>query len=111
MKTVTKSKKLNDLFISEKEHLENIKRKRPDLFKLLDNPTPKARLAANIYLLRASLHLTQKEISDKAHVGLKTFQRIEEAQPVSNPTMEVIEAIAKALKVDIQKLYQPVASL
>jgi DNA-binding XRE family transcriptional regulator len=108
MKPKKISNKLNDLFISEKEHLKNIKCKRPDLFKLLDNPTPKARLAANIYLLRASLRLTQKEISDKAHVGLKTFQHIEEAQPVSNPTMEVIEAIAKALKVDIQQLYQTV---
>jgi transcriptional regulator with XRE-family HTH domain len=65
-------------------------------------------LAANVYLLRSTRHLTQKEISDKAGVGLKTFQRIEEAQPLSNPTMEVIEAIAKVLKVDIQQLYQHV---
>jgi DNA-binding XRE family transcriptional regulator len=108
MKTLTKNKKLDDLFISEKEHLENIKRKRPDLYKLLDNPTPKSRLATNVYLLRTEHRLTQKDIADKARIGLKTFQRIEEAQPVSNPTMEVIEAIAKVLKVDIQQLYKHV---
>jgi DNA-binding XRE family transcriptional regulator len=109
MKTVHKAKKLDDLFISEKDHLENIKRKRPDLYKLLSHPTLNARLATNVYILRTSRKLTQKELADKAEIGLKTFQRIEEAQPVSNPTQDVVEAIAKVLKVDFQKLYEPVS--
>ena len=107
MKTLVK-KKLSDLFLTEKEHIENIKRKRPDLYKMLENPSPKARLAANIYRLRTAHKHTQKELADKAGIGLKTFQRIETAQPDSNPTMDAIAALAKALKVDIQELYKPV---
>jgi DNA-binding XRE family transcriptional regulator len=106
MKTLVKKKKLSDLFLSEKEHVENIKRKRPDLYKLLANPTPKARLAANIYRLRKARKITQKELADKAGIGLKTFQRIETAQPDSNPTMDAIAGLAKAVGVDIQELYE-----
>ncbi len=108
MKTLVNKKKFGDLFLSEKEHIENIKKKRPELFKLIENPTPKARLATNIYILRTSKKITQKDIADKAHIGLKTFQRIETAQPDSNPTQDVIEGLAKALKVDIQELYKHV---
>ena len=108
MKTLVKKNKLSDLFLTEKEHIENIKRKRPDLYKMLEKPSPKARLAANVYRLRNASKLTQKELADKAEIGLKTFQRIEMAQPNSNPTMDVIAGLAKALKVDIQELYGPV---
>ena len=106
MKTLVKKKKLDDFFLTEKEHIENIKKKRPELYKLLENPSPKARLAANIYRLRNAHKITQKELADKAGIGLKTFQRIETAQPDSNPTMDAIAALAKSLKVDIQELYE-----
>jgi len=106
MKTLVKKRKPSDFFLSEKEHIENIKRKKPELYKLLENPSPKARLAANIYRLRNAHKMTQKELADKAGIGLKTFQRIETAQPDSNPTLDAIAALSKALRVDIQELYE-----
>lgn len=62
----------------------------------------------NLYQLRTAEKLTQKDLADKAGIGLKTFQRIEMAQPDSNPTMDVIAGLSMALKVDIQELYKPV---
>jgi len=107
MKTTTK-KNFVPRFLTEKESMERLKKSRPDLFQAMKNPSPKARLGANIMTLRHKKGMSQKDLADKAKVGFRTLQRIEEAQPTSNPTTDVVEGVAIALGVDIQDLFKPV---
>jgi DNA-binding XRE family transcriptional regulator len=107
MKT-TEKKSFTPQFVTEKESLESLKKNRPDLYKTLKKPSLKACLAANVFMLRKKKGLNQKELADKAKVGFRTLQRLEEAQPTSNPTVDVIEGIAKALNADVFDLFKAV---
>jgi len=107
MKT-TEKKGFAPKFLTEKESMERLKKSRPDLFQALKNPSPKSRVGANVMALRYKKGFSQKELADKAKVGFRTLQRIEEAQPTSNPTSDVLEGLALALGVDIVDLYKPV---
>ena len=98
-KTVRKSK------ISRKT-LERLKKHHPHLYHALKNPTPKARLRANVVDLRLKKGLSRQELAKKAKVGFRTLQRIEQAHPASNPTVQVVEGLARALGVDIIDLYR-----
>jgi ribosome-binding protein aMBF1 (putative translation factor) len=95
-------------FLTEKESLERLKKNRPDLYESLKKPSPKACLGANVMTLRRKKGLSQKDLADKAKVGFRTLQRLEEAQPNSNPTIDVVEGVATALGVNIQELFKPV---
>jgi len=72
-----KTKKLNDLFISEKEHLENIKRKRPDLFKLLNKKKTKKLNAFKSNLHKGIKHARGKKAKAKREdaVDFEAFEK------------------------------------
>lgn len=65
----------------------------------------KLRLGARIKVLRQKNGLTQEKLSELADIDYKYLQRIEGKNP---PALKVdtIEKIAKALKVNIAKLFQ-----
>jgi len=107
MKTVA-MKKQGLRFLSEGESIERLRINRPDLYKALKNPSPKVVLGANVVAFRSQKGLSQKALSDKSKVGFRTLQRIEEAQPSSNPTMDVVAHIADALEVGFPDLFKPV---
>lgn len=107
MKTTNK-RKFIPRFLTEKESMERLKKNRPDLYETLRKPSPKACLGANVSTLRQKKGISQKELADKGKVGFRTLQRIEEAQPNSNPTMNAIEGVAKALGVEVQDLFKTV---
>lgn len=107
MKTVA-MKKQGLRFLSEEESIERLRINRPDLYKALKNPSPKVVLGANVVAFRGQKGLSQKALSDKSKVGFRTLQRIEEAQPSSNPTMDVVAHIADALEVGFPDLFKPV---
>ena len=95
-------------FLTEAQSMERLKKNRPDLYQALKKPSPKACLGANIQTFRRDLGLSQKELAEKAGVGFRTLQRIEEAQPTSNPTIDVIVGVAQALGVQLQNLFKTV---
>ncbi len=83
-----------------------LKERRPDLLKRVQNPSPKMRLALNIFELREKQGLSQIQLAKKSGIGPTTFQRIEECQPMCNPTLKNITKIAKALGVDVLQLFR-----
>ena len=107
MKT-TQKKSFVPRFLTGKESMERLKKNRPDLYATLKDPSLKACLGANVSDLRRKKGFSQKELADKAKVGFRTLQRIEEAQPACNPTIDVVEGVAKALGVDVPVLFKTV---
>ena len=95
-------------FVTGKESMDRLKKNRPDLYEALKKPSPKACLGANVMILRKKRGLSQKDLADKAKVGFRTLQRLEEAQPASNPTMDVVESVARALQVEMKSLFSPI---
>lgn len=65
-----------------------------------------ARLAANIFRLRAEKGWGQEEASWRAQVGIRAFQRLETARKV-NPTLVTLARLAAAFGVDIPDLLAP----
>ena len=105
----TETKKRHDRSVFGGPELRSfLKEKRPDLYERYKNPSPKMRLGMNLYQERTKLGLTQKKLAALAGIGFSTYQRIEEAQMVANPKMDVIEKLAKALKVEMQDLWKPI---
>lgn len=54
-------------------------------------------LGRNIKRARQNAKLTQAEVADKANIHVNYFARIERGEV--NPSYEILESIAKALKV------------
>lgn len=65
----------------------------------------------NLLRLRVETGLSRRALAERtADVGERTIQRIEEAREDSNPTMRVLEELAKALKVPATALTDPKAT-
>ena len=54
-------------------------------------------IGKNIYKARKASNLTQSEVATMAEINVNYFARIERGEV--NPTIEILEAIARALKV------------
>ena len=89
-----------------KAALERLKQSHPHLYRAVKNPTPRARLGANVTTLRMKKGLTRQQLAAKARIGHHALRRIEEAHPDSNPTAKALEKLASALGVDILDLYR-----
>lgn len=66
-------------------------------------------LAQNVRRLRIAKRLSQRALADNAGLSLPAIKSLELAK--SEPRMRTIQAIAKALDVKIQELFQPVREL
>lgn len=62
------------------------------------------RVAVNIQRLRRELDLSQEELGSRANVHQTYLSQVEGAK--RNPSIDVLERIAKALKVDIAELFR-----
>jgi transcriptional regulator with XRE-family HTH domain len=63
---------------------------------------PKHRLAKRLKQLRAARRLSQSALADKAGISRGYLARLETAQ--QDPTLTVLEKLAKALKVSLAEL-------
>jgi transcriptional regulator with XRE-family HTH domain len=72
-----------------------------------DNPSAKSALARKLKRLRRASGMSQQELAEAANVGRALIIEIESGD--SNPTLDNLERIARALKTDIVGLFSPVA--
>lgn len=89
-----------------KASMAHLKKHHPHLYRALKDPTPKARLGANVTALRLKKGMTREQLAAKAEMAHHELQKIEEAHPASNPTVKAVEKLASALGVDILDLYR-----
>ena len=89
------------------EYLNRLKKKRPDLYERLKNPSLSARLAVKLGMLRAQKGWTQKQAAERAEIGMATYQNLEEAKQTANPTLKVLEGLAGAYEVNFEELFPP----
>ena len=66
-------------------------------------------LAQNVRLLRTANRLSQKALADNAGLSLSAIKSLERAK--NEPRMRTMQAIAKAIDVNLQELFQPVRDL
>jgi DNA-binding Xre family transcriptional regulator len=104
MASTAKKKKI--LFVPKKgmDLMSFLREHRPEMAEALKRPSPKVLIASNLYKLRLDKGWSQKEVAERAKVGFATYQRIEQAQPVANPTLEVLLRLGDALGVELADL-------
>jgi len=95
-------------FTSHEENVKKLKKVKPEAYKSLKNPDPKACLAWNVIKIRNDMHMTQKELADKSGISLRTINYIENLDYGYNATLDVIQKLAKALKHGFRDLLQDV---
>jgi transcriptional regulator with XRE-family HTH domain len=72
-----------------------------------NNPSAKSTLARKLKRLRRASGMSQQELADAADVGRALIIEIESGD--SNPTLDNLERIARALKTDLVGLFSPAA--
>lgn len=63
---------------------------------------PRERMAVRIKALRERRGLTQEQLAEKAEISRTYLARLETGR--HDPTLSMLEKLAKALKVDVAKL-------
>lgn len=107
-RTAIASKKQASIFDPKRKGTDEaslLRRHRPDLLEAKRHPSPRRKLAEKLLQLRERAGLSQAALARKAGIGVATYQRIEQCQPSSNPGLDVLEALAKALKVEFVELW------
>ncbi len=107
MNTIEKKRILKG-FTSHEENVRKLRKIKPEAYKSLKNPDPKACLAWNVIEIRNKKHMTQKELSNKAGVSLRTINYIEDLDYGYNASLDVIQKMAKALGVGFRDLLRDV---
>ncbi len=104
----TKTRKGTLLGVSMEEDMKGLRKKRPDLWASLKNPSPRISLGWNLIKLRNKKKLTQVELAEKAGVSSRTIMNIENENSTYSPTLGIIDLIAKALGVTASDLVKNV---
>jgi DNA-binding XRE family transcriptional regulator len=94
--------------ISSEESIRRLKKEKPEVYKALKDPEPRACLAWNVLEFRHENGLSQKALADKAGVSLRTIAYIEDYEEKFSPNIKIVQAIAKALGVKFTELFQAV---
>lgn len=94
--------------ISHEESLRQLKKARPEVYKALKDPEPRACLAWNVLEYRHEKGLSQKALADKAGISLRTVAYIEDYEEKFSPNIKIVQAIAKALSVKFTDLFETV---
>jgi DNA-binding XRE family transcriptional regulator len=94
--------------VSIEEDIKHLKKRRPDLYASLKNPSPRVSLGWNLIKLRNKKKLTQVELAEKAGVSSRTVLNIENENSTYSPTLGIIDLIAKALGVTASDLVKNV---
>ena len=107
MKTVAKKGKLEG-FISAQEHMRLIKKKRPEVYSALKHPSLRSCVAWNTMDFRTKLKLSQTELADKSGISRRSIQYLEDITAHFSPSLDVLEKVAKALKVEVPDLLKQI---
>jgi DNA-binding XRE family transcriptional regulator len=99
MKTIAKKNHL-DGFITTKEHVRRLKKKRPDIYHSLKHPSLRTCVAWNTLTFRAKLGFSQAQLAEKAGISRRSIQYLEDVTAHFSPSLDVLEKVAKALKVE-----------
>lgn len=94
--------------ISHEESMRQLKRVKPEAYKALKDPEPRACLAWNVLEYRHEKGYSQKALADKAGISLRTVAYIEDYEEKFSPNIKIVQAIAKALGVKFTDLFQTV---
>ena len=108
MKTQIKKVSRIKGMISHEESLRRLKKSKPEVYKALKDPEPRACLAWNLMEYRQDKGLTQKALADKAGVSLRTIAYIEDYEEEFSPNIKIVQMISKALGVKFTDLFQAV---
>jgi len=99
-------------FTGSTELLAKLQARRPDLVARSRNAPLREVVGRNLLRLRTESGLSRRALAERTvEVGERTIQRIEEAGEDSNPTVRVLEELAKALRVAATDLTDPGATL
>ena len=107
MKTLVKKNHL-DGFITTKEHIHRLKKKRPDIYNSLKHPGLRTCIAWNTLDLRTKLGFSQAQLAEKSGVSRRAVQYLEDITAKLSPTLDVIEKISNALGVEVADLLKQV---
>lgn len=94
--------------VSHEENMRQLKKVKPEVYKALKDPEPRACLALNVLEYRHEKELSQKALADKAGISLRTIAYIEDYEEKFSPNIKIVQAIAKALGVKFTDLFQTV---
>jgi putative transcriptional regulator len=94
--------------ISHEESMKLLKKNKPEAYKALKDPEPRACLAWNVMEYRREKALSQKALAEKAGVSLRTIAYIEDYEEKFSPSIKIVQAIAKGLGVEFTELFQTV---
>lgn len=94
--------------VSHDESMKQLKKAKPEAYKALKDPEPRACLAWNLLEYRHEKGLSQKALAEKAGVSLRTVAYIEDYEEKFSPNIKIVQAIAKALGVKFTDLFQAV---
>lgn len=107
MKTSTKKNKLKG-FISAQEHIQLLKKKKPEAYSALKHPALRTCVAWNTLDHRTKLGLSQTELAVKSGISRRYIQYLEDITAHFSPSLDVLEKVAKALKVGVPDLLKQV---
>ncbi len=94
--------------ITHEESMRRLKRDRPEVYKALKDPDPRACLAWNVIEYRSEKKLSQKELAERADVSLRTVAYIEDYEAEFSPSIQIVQKLAKALGVKFTDLFETV---
>ncbi len=94
--------------ITLQDHVQVLKKKRPDIYAALKHPDPHMHLARNVLKFCPQQGYTQTPLAAQADVTGRTIQNIENVNSAYNPTLDVITGIAKVFKLQPEDLIKTV---
>ena len=95
-------------FITTKEHIRLLKRKKPELYNSLKHANPRTCVAWNTLDSRGKLGISQAELAQKAELSRRSVQYLEDVTSHFSPSLDVLERVAKALKLEVTDLFKRV---
>ena len=107
MKTTIKKRGL-ERFITHKEHMRSLKKKRPEVYSYLKHASPRTCVAWNTLDRRGKLGLSQAELAEKSGLSRRSIQYLEDVTTHFSPSLDVLEKVAKALKLEVTDLFKKV---
>ena len=104
----TAGKKMKLPGITLQDHVQVLKKKRPDIYAALKHPDPHINLAWNVLKFRTQQGYTQTQLAAQADITSRTIQNIENVNSGYNPTLDVITGIAEVFKLRPEDLIKTV---
>lgn len=107
MKKADRKHKLEG-FITDHEYMRSLRKKKPEVYSALKHPSPRTCVAWNTLDQRAKLGFSQAELAEKSGISRRSIQYLEDITSHFSPSLDALEKVAKALKLEVTDLFDPV---